>query len=178
MSGADRVRIIGGAWRGRQIAVPATGGVRPTGDRVREAWFSIIQYEVPQATVVDLCAGSGALGIEALSRGASHVTFVDTSTVALAAIRKNLEALGAPPENFTLHRGNAEQFVGGLTPRAYSLAFADPPYASQVAAGLGAAWLATPFAATFGLEHSAALDLGDGGDRRRYGQTAITFFRA
>ena len=178
MSGADRVRIIGGAWRGRQIAVPSTGDVRPTGDRVREAWFSIIQYEVPQATVVDLCAGSGALGIEALSRGASHVTFVDSSATALAAIRKNLDALGASPTKFALHRGDAELFAGALASRAFSLAFADPPYASQVAAGLSAAWQATPFARTFALEHSAALDLGDGGDRRRYGQTAITFFRA
>ena len=96
------MRIIGGIWRGRQIAVPSSGGVRPTRDRVREAWFSIIQYDVPQATVIDLCAGSGALGIEALSRGATHVTFVDSSSVALAAIGKNLDALGAAGSTYTL----------------------------------------------------------------------------
>ncbi len=171
------MRIIGGSWRGRQIAGPASGGVRPTGDRVREAWFSIIQYDVPQATVVDLCAGSGALGIEALSRGASHVTFVDSSATALAAIKANLALLGAAPERYALHRGDAEQFVKGLPAQAFSLGFADPPYASSIGAGLSATWHATPFAAILGIEHPSAVDIGDGGDRRRYGQTAITFFR-
>ncbi len=171
------MRIIGGTWRGRTIAVPASGGVRPTGDRVREAWFSIIQFDVPKARVIDLCAGSGALGIEALSRGAAHVTFVDSSPAALAAIQKNLKSLGADPTTWTLHRGDAEQFVRGLPAHAYSLGFADPPYALGVAAGLGEAWRSVHFATLFTIEHPAALDLGDGGDRRRYGQTAITFFR-
>lgn len=171
------MRIIGGAWRGRQIAIPAKGDVRPTGDRVREAWFSIIQFDVPNATVVDLCAGSGALGIEALSRGAVHVTFVDSSPSALASIQKNLIALGAPPTRYALHRGDAEAFVRGLPAAAFGLGFADPPYAEHVAARLGSAWQSVPFATVFGIEHPAALELGDGGDRRRYGQTAITFFR-
>ena len=172
------MRIIGGSWRGRQISVPASGGVRPTGDRVREAWFSIIQYDVPSATVVDLCAGSGALGIEALSRGASHVTFVDSSAPILAAIQKNLDALGASPSSYLLYRGDAEQYVAALPAQTFSLGFADPPYALPVAAGLSAAWRRAPFATVFCIEHLAAVDLGDGGDRRRYGQTAISFYRA
>ena len=172
------MRIIGGTWRGRQISVPPSGGVRPTGDRVREAWFSIIQYDVPKATVVDLCAGSGALGIEALSRGAAHVTFVDSSAPILAAIQRSLVALGAAPSTFSLHRGDAEQFVAGLPAHAFSLGFADPPYALPVAADLSAAWRRVPFATVFAIEHLAAVDLGDGGDRRRYGQTAISFYRA
>lgn len=172
------MRIIGGTWRGRQISVPAAGGVRPTGDRVREAWFSIIQFDVPKATVVDLCAGSGAMGIEALSRGATHVTFVDSSALTLAVIQKNLSALGANPATYTLHRGDAEQFVAALSAHAFSLGFADPPYALPVAAALSAAWRHVPFATVFGIEHPAAVDLGDGGNRRRYGQTAISFYRA
>ena len=171
------MRIIGGIWRGRHITVPASGGVRPTGDRVREAWFSIIQFDVPKATVVDLCAGSGALGIEALSRGAVHVTFVDTSASALAAIQKNLTALGASPVAYTLERGDAEEFARGQSAGAFSVGFADPPYALPVAARLSAAWQAVRFATVFGIEHPASLELGDAGDRRRYGQTAITFFR-
>ncbi len=171
------MRIIGGSWRGRQITMPKGSDVRPTGDRVREAWFSIIQFDVPKATVLDLCAGSGALGIEALSRGAAHVTFVDSSASALAAIEKNLTGLGAPQTSFTLHRGDAEQFVRGLSADAYTLGFADPPYASTVAAGLAALWKGGHFATVFGIEHPAQLNLGDGGDHRRYGQTAITFFR-
>jgi 16S rRNA (guanine966-N2)-methyltransferase len=171
------MRIIGGSWRGRQISVPAAGGVRPTGDRVREAWFSIIQFDVPNARVLDLCAGSGALGIEALSRGATHVTFVDSSPSALATIQRNLASLGADPSSFSLHKGDAEAFVRSVPAQSFSLAFADPPYALTVAANLCALWRASPFAAVFGVEHPAAVDLGDGGDRRRYGQTAITFFR-
>lgn len=171
------MRIIGGSWRGRQIAVPKGSDVRPTGDRVREAWLSIIQFDVPNARVVDLCAGSGALGIEALSRGASHVTFVDTSSSALAGIEKNLAGLGAPRNSFTLQRGDAEQFVRSVTAQTFTLGFADPPYASTVAAALSMAWNATHFATVLGIEHPSALSLDGGGEQRRYGQTAITFFR-
>ncbi len=171
------MRIIGGRWRGRQIAVPPAGGVRPTGDRVREAWFSIVQYDVPGARVVDLCAGSGALGIEALSRGAQHVTFVDSAPAALAAIKANLAVLGADAQSFTLHRGDAAQFAGGLAAHAFSLGFADPPYASGIASDLGDAWHAVPFATLLGIEHPATMHIGDGGDRRQYGLTAVTFFR-
>lgn len=170
------MRIIGGAWRGRRISVPEAD-VRPTGDRVREAWFSIVQYEVPDATVVDLCAGSGALGIEALSRGAAHVTFVDSNPAVLRVIERNLLALDASPARYTLHRGDAVQFVSGLPAATFALGFADPPYALGVAAALGEAWRQSRFATVLGVEHPAALDLGDGGDRRRYGLTAITFFR-
>lgn len=171
------MRIIGGRWRGRQIAVPATGGVRPTGDRIREAWFNIVQYDVPGARAVDLCAGSGALGIEALSRGAAHVTFVDNSAAALEAIRANLASLGADGGSYVLHRGDAEQFVRGLAADAFTLGFADPPYASGVATALGELWRAVRFATLLGVEHPAASQLGNGGDRRHYGLTAITFFR-
>lgn len=171
------MRIIGGSWRGRTIRVPAVGEVRPTGDRVREAWFSIIQFEVPKARVVDLCAGSGALGIEALSRGATHVTFVDASSSALATIQRNLDVLGADRARYALRKADAEQFIRGVPVDEFSLGFADPPYALGVAAALSSAWRQTRFATLFSVEHPAALDLGDGGDRRRYGQTAITFFR-
>lgn len=172
------MRIIGGTWRGRQIAVPTTGDVRPTGDRVREAWFSIVQFEVPNARVLDLCAGSGALGIEALSRGAAHVTFVDTSAPVLTAIQRNLESLAAPAERYALVRGDAVPYAQSLPANAFTLGFADPPYVSPVGAALCDAWRVTPFATLFCIEHLASMDLGDGGDRRRYGQTAISFFRA
>ena len=172
------MRIIGGSWRGRQIGVMPGDTVRPTGDRVREAWFSILQFDVPKATVIDLCAGSGALGIEALSRGASHVTFVDSSATVLALILKNLTALGANPESYTVHKDDAQRYVASLPAHAFSLGFADPPYAAPLAAALSAAWLAVPFASVFSIEHPSAVDLGDGGDRRRYGLTAISFYRA
>jgi 16S rRNA (guanine966-N2)-methyltransferase len=171
------VRIIGGRWRGRQIAAPATDAVRPTGDRVREAWFSILQFDLPGARVVDLCAGSGALGIEALSRGASHVTFVDNAPRSLDAIRRNLTTLGADASSYTLHRADVLPFVRDLPADAFTLGFADPPYASGIAAQLAEAWRSVRFASVLSVEHPDAVRLGDGGDRRRYGLTAITFFR-
>lgn len=171
------MRIIGGRWRGRPIAVPAKGDVRPTGDRVREAWFSIIQFELPGARVVDLCAGSGALGIESLSRGAAHVTFVDSAASSLATISRTLESLGADPASYALVRSDAERFVATLTAGDFTVGFADPPYALPLAAALCDAWRRVPFAALFGVEHPSALDLGHGGDRRQYGLTAISFFR-
>jgi 16S rRNA (guanine966-N2)-methyltransferase len=171
------MRIIGGVWRGRQIAVPTKGDVRPTGDRVREAWFSIVQYDVPGARAVDLCAGSGALGIEALSRGASHVTFVDSSPAALAVIQKNLTGLGAAASTYALVKAEAERYVADLGADTFSLGFADPPYATSVAITLCDVWRSRPYATVLSVEHPAAVDLGDGGERRKYGITAISFFR-
>src|SRR4030095_12653009 len=90
---APDVRIIAGRWRGRRITAPAGDQVRPTGDRVREAWMSIVRPWLPGARVLDLFAGSGALGLEALSRGADLVDFVEIAPRSLAALRANLDAL-------------------------------------------------------------------------------------
>ncbi len=177
------LRIVAGAWRGRRIAVPK-GAVRPTADRVREAWMSIVQPALDGARVVDLCAGSGALGLEALSRGAVHCDFVEQDPQVLATLRANIAALGAG-DRATVHRAAAERFVDAAAPGPpcpWAVAFADPPYASGVAAALAERWLRAPFAAIFGVEHAAALTLpapaaGTTVDRRRYGDTAITFYR-
>jgi len=170
------LRIVGGQWRGRKIKVPAGERVRPTADRVREAWMSIVQPSLPEARVLDLFAGSGALGLEALSRGASHVDFVELEPASLRALRENVELLGAAP-SVTVHRGDAMRFVEGLGRGAYEVAFADPPYRTGLAARLAERWLDAPFAALVGIEHEAAERLPEGGDTRRYGSTAITFYR-
>jgi 16S rRNA (guanine966-N2)-methyltransferase len=94
---AGEFRIIGGEWRRRRLSFPARPGVRPTADRVRETLFNWLQNMVPGARCLDLFAGSGALGLEALSRGAAHVTFVDRSPPLLAAIEGHLAVLGASP---------------------------------------------------------------------------------
>src|SRR5437667_4025382 len=87
------LRIIAGEFRGRRLKTPPTSKVRPTADRVREAWFSILQQAIPGARVLDLFAGSGALGFEALSRGAVSVDFVETHRSSLAILKANSEAL-------------------------------------------------------------------------------------
>jgi 16S rRNA (guanine966-N2)-methyltransferase len=170
------VRIVGGRWRGRTIKAPSDGRVRPTADRVREAWMSIVMPELPGARVLDLFAGSGALGLEALSRGATVSEFVEIAPKSLAALRANALALDAG-EAAIIHRADALRFAAALAPHAFDVAFADPPYGLELATRLAELWIATPFASVIGIEHRADETLPGDGDRRRYGDTAITFFR-
>ncbi|MEP6692467.1 MAG: 16S rRNA (guanine(966)-N(2))-methyltransferase RsmD [Gemmatimonadaceae bacterium] len=170
------MRIVAGRWRGRRIDAPPSDAVRPTADRVREAWLSIVQHDIPDARALDLFAGSGALGIEALSRGAASVHFVEKANASLVALRKNLETLGAGSAA-TVHHGDAIAFIARLGAGSYDLAFADPPYRLGVAAAVAQHWLAAPFATVLGIEHAAGDAMPPGGDLRRYGMTAITFYR-
>lgn len=171
------MRIVGGRWRGRRIKAPADDRVRPTGDRVREAWVSIVNPWLAGARVLDLFAGSGALGLEALSRGAAVVDFVELSAKSLTALRDNIVTLDAG-DAAVVHRGDALRFVESLPAHAYDVAFADPPYDLGLATKLAERWLATPFADILGIEHRVNEDLPGDGDRRRYGGTVITFYRA
>ena len=118
------MRVVAGWLRGRRIAAPPGRATRPTSDRVREALFSILG-SVEGASVLDLFAGSGALGIEALSRGAANATFVDRDPGAIAAIRRNLEALGL--DSATVHRRDALAHLRTAT-ATHDLVFVDPPY--------------------------------------------------
>src|SRR5918999_4707697 len=121
------MRVIAGRYGGRRLQAPPGAATRPTSDRVREALFSVLGGRVDGANVLDLFAGSGALGIEALSRGAAEATFVDSAPAAARAVRANLEALGLEAE---VHRADARAFLraarkGG---RQYDLVLIDPPY--------------------------------------------------
>lgn len=140
------MRIIAGEWRGRAIEAPAGAATRPSADRLRETLFSMLVSRLgnfEELRVADLFAGSGALGFEALSRGAAEATFVENDAKAVAAIRRNAEKLGA---------GDRVRIISGSAlalPRSnpFDLIFADPPYAaasgSAVVHGIGkAAWLA------------------------------------
>lgn len=171
------MRIIAGEWGGRSIRVPRDARVRPTADRAREAWMSIVQPSLPGARVIDLFAGSGALGLEALSRGAAHADFVEIAPASLQALRINIDALAAD-QRVTVHRADALRFAAKLEPGAYDLAFADPPYKLGMAQRLTSLWLRRPFAAILGVEHDTHEELPEGGDTRVYGSTAITLFRA
>jgi 16S rRNA (guanine966-N2)-methyltransferase len=171
------MRIVAGRWRGRRIDAPRDDRVRPTADRVREAWMSIVRAELPDARVLDLFAGSGALGLEALSRGAAVAEFVELSSRSLAAIHRNAEALGAG-DAAIVHRGDAVRFVEGLEANAFDVAFADPPYGHGLAARIAERWKVVPFAAVLGIEHGVREPMPDGGDARRYGDTVITFYRS
>jgi len=167
------MRIVAGTFRGRRLAAPRDRRVRPTADRVREAWMSILQDAVPGARVLDLYAGSGALGLEALSRGAASADFVELHPPSLAALRANIAALGVEART-TVHRGEALGYAGRLPPGAYDIVLADPPYTRDDAGRLVALFRQNPFGRILAVEHPAGMEL-PGDDTRRYGDTAITF---
>lgn len=171
------MRVVAGRWRGRPIDAPRDGRVRPTADKVREAWLSIVAAEVAGAAVVDLFAGSGALGIEALSRGARSCDFVELNGPSLKALGANLERVGAG-DAARVRRGDALRFVETLPAFAYDLAFADPPYTTDAAVRVAERWLRVPFARVLGVEHDARVTLPGGEDSRKYGTTRVTFYRA
>jgi 16S rRNA (guanine966-N2)-methyltransferase len=170
------MRIVAGQWRGRRIAAPPGKDVRPTLDRVREAWMSIVQPYLVGAKVVDLFAGSGALGLEALSRGAAETHFVERHARTFAVLQQNVETLGAG-SSAVLHRQDVFTFLRGAGEGEYDIAFADPPYGGEDAAKLAACWLEKPFAKLLGIEHNSRVALPGNPDARKYGTTAISFFR-
>jgi 16S rRNA (guanine966-N2)-methyltransferase len=128
------VRIVAGSYKGRRLQAPRGVNTRPTADRVREALFSILG-QLDGERVLDLFAGSGALGIEALSRGASEAVFVDSDTRAVAAIRSNLDEIGI---DASVQRRDALAYLRAASDGPFDLVFLDPPYssASQLAGPL------------------------------------------
>ena len=179
------MRIIAGQFGGRRLVAPKGLATRPTSDRVREALFSILG-DIAGRTVLDLYAGSGALGLEALSRGASFATFVERARAPVQALRENIEALGVAAESvvFATEVRAAIRALGRKGTRV-GLVFADPPYADRdtgalltdlAESGLLAA------GAIVVLEHSSKVappDPGPAGvlrSTRVYGNTALTFF--
>jgi 16S rRNA (guanine966-N2)-methyltransferase len=138
------LRIIGGAWRGRKLRFPAGTLIRPTPDRVRETLFNWLGTRVHGARCLDLFAGSGALGLEALSRGAAHVTFVEQDAAAARALAATLAAWGAASAE--VERGDARRYLT-RAPRLADVVFLDPPFASELLPEVAAAlesrgWLA------------------------------------
>ena len=170
------MRIVAGQWRGRKIEAPPGLAVRPTLDRVREAWMSILQYDIPGSRVVDLFSGSGALGLEMLSRGAVSADFVELDPKTARVLQKNIEVLGAA-EASVIRRADALRFVEKLDENAYDLAVADPPYKGGFALKLVEVWLQRPFSRILSVEHDAYEKLPGSAETRRYGSAAITFYR-
>ena len=181
------MRIVGGSWRGRRLEAPPGRAVRPTSDRARESLFNILEHgkhtggggsPIPDARVLDAFAGSGALGIEALSRGAAHAVFLDILPDALATIERNLSALDAD-DHATVLRADC------LTPpratQACDLVFLDPPYKSDLAApalaALAAAgWIAEGALCVVEMDRSETLTPPPGFallSDRRYGRARL-----
>ena len=127
----SQLRIIGGSWRGRRIEFQAEPGLRPTPDRVRETLFNWLQPRLPGSRCLDLFCGSGALAIEALSRGAASATLVDLSATVLREVRHNLERLGTSAAE--LVAADAEAWIATVRDRRYDIVFVDPPFGGGTA---------------------------------------------
>jgi 16S rRNA (guanine966-N2)-methyltransferase len=135
------LRIIAGKFRGRRLASPAGSDARPTSDRLRETLFNILGPRVDEARFLDLCAGTGAIGIEALSRGASHVTFIDQSRKMCEVIETNLASLEVAPSEYEIIVADGLDYLGKYlkqNPTAFHMIFFDPPYATDYEAVLRA----------------------------------------
>jgi 16S rRNA (guanine966-N2)-methyltransferase len=173
------VRIIAGDWGGRRIKAPPGRDVRPTTDRVREAWMSALGGRLDNLTVLDLFAGSGALGLEALSRGATHATFVELARASLKSLEHNLGLLEAAKRS-TVIKGDAMKYARQLGAGAFDLALADPPYGEGHAAALLARFHEVPFARELWVEHRTGEPLPElpGLKHRRYGDTMLTILTA
>lgn len=177
------MRIISGEFRSRQLKVPPGKDVRPTSDRTRESLFNILggRVDLEGLRAADLYAGSGSLGLEAISRGASHVTFVEQNVRAFRTIQENAQTLGVT-ERCRFVRDNVLRFVRNTEAHSFDLAFADPPYASEDLGEFPQAALRLIKPGGFLiLEHDRSRDF-EGADtlilQRRYGDTVITFFQA
>ena len=125
------MRIIAGDYKGRNLKSPPSLNVRPTSDRLRETLFNVIAPRIEDARFLDLCAGSGAVGIEALSRGASHVTFVDRSRRMCKLIEANVELCRIPEEQFEIYCSEANEFLKQSKAEHWDIVFFDPPYADD-----------------------------------------------
>lgn len=141
--------------------------------------MSILADHIPEADVLDLYAGSGALGLEALSRGSRAATFVERAPAALRILRSNIAAVGAGTRARVVP-GDALRFVDGLEPLAFDLALADPPYGGGQAATLVERFIARPFARLLAIEHRKddSLPVTDGARTKRYGDSSLTFIPA
>ncbi len=169
------MRIIAGRWRGHAIRAPKGRAVRPTSDRVREAWMGALHQRLAGARVLDLFAGTGALGLEALSRGASHVQFVDRARGACALIERNIRILEAESWVKVVH-ADAFKHLTHVEPGAFDIAVADPPYGLGFETQLFERFAERPFASELWVEHRTRDSVPSlpGLQQRRYGDTTLS----
>jgi len=171
------VRILRGKWSGRHLTSPADRRVRPTSEHVRDVWLTLLEPVLEGARVLDLFAGTGALALEALSRGAKYADFVETRPASLHALKANIAALHVR-EKTRIFKKDALVFATALEAGAYAVAFADPPYQSRQLDRLIEIWRETPFAGVLAVEHAHDHDLPVRGERHVFDDTAITLLRA
>ena len=170
------MRIVRGKFAGRDLTSPNEGRVRPTAEPVRDYLLTYLAPDLPGARVLDLFAGSGALGLEAISRGARSADFVEFRPSSLHALRANVAALRLR-ERTRIFKRDAILFAATLEAGSYDIAFADPPYTSRLLERVLASWRATRFSRILAVEHARGFQLPAGAHRQTFGDTRITVYR-
>ena len=174
---AAPVRIVAGKFAGRTLTSPQDQRVRPTAEHVRTGLLDLLAADLPNARVLDLFAGTGALGLEAISRGAHRADFVEFRPDSLHALRANV-ALLRLRDRTRIFRRDALPFASALAADTYDVAFADPPYGSRMLDRVIESWQATRFARVLAVEHARTHELPAGAYRRAFDDSMVTIYRA
>lgn len=170
------MRIVGGKFAGRTLTSPQDFRVRPTAESVRAGMLDMLAGDLKDAKVLDLFAGTGALGLEAISRGAKRGDFVEFRPDSLHALRANIATLRLLRVTRVFKR-DAIPFAAGLTEGSYDIVFADPPYGSRQLDRIVESWRASRFSRILAVEHAGTHELPKGADRRAFDETVVTIYR-
>jgi 16S rRNA (guanine966-N2)-methyltransferase len=170
------MRIVGGKHAGRDLTSPRDFRVRPTAEHVRAAMLDLLAADLKDARVLDLFAGTGALGLEAISRGARSADFVETRPSSLHALKANIGLLRLSKVTRVFKR-DALPFAAALPEGSYEIAFADPPYESRMLDRVIERWRERRFAPVLVVEHAASHELPPGAVRKRFEDTMVTLYR-
>ena len=171
------MRIVAGKFAGRDLTSPNDHHVRPTAEHVRAALLDHLAPDLEGARVLDLFAGTGALGLEAISRGARSADFVETRPTSLWALKSNVNRLKLRDRTRVFKR-DALPFAAALSPDAYDIAFVDPPYNSRMLDRLIETWQSSGFARILAAEHALGHEIPPGGRRKVFDDTVVTIYRA
>ena len=169
------MRIVGGKFAGRDLTSPNDFRVRPTAELVRAAMLDRLVDVLTGARILDLFAGTGALGLEALSRGAATADFVETRASSLHALKANIVLLRAR-EKTRVFKKDALPFAAALREGSYQIAFVDPPYESRMLDRVIEAWQRTRFSTILVAEHATTHVLPPGAELQRFGETSVSFY--
>ncbi len=171
-----KVRIVGGKYAGRDLLSPADARVRPTAELVRAGMLDMLKVDVKGARILDLFAGTGALGLEAMSRGGKSADFVEFRPASLHALKANIATLRMLRQTRVFVR-DAVPFAAALTTDAYDVAFLDPPYGSKMLDMVLASWRNSGFARVLAVEHANTHAVPSGALRREFNDTVVTIYR-
>ena len=169
------MRIVGGKFAGLDLTSPNDFRVRPTAELVRAAMLDRLRDRLPQARILDLFAGTGALGLEALSRGAARADFVETRASSLHALKANIVLLRARDRTRVFNK-DALPFAAALGEGSYDIAFVDPPYESRMLDRVIEGWQRTRFSTILVAEHATTHTLPPGAKVERFGETSVSFY--